>query len=83
MTCLKNGHDFRINNGGICINWTGAIGTYTCTKCLATAKYGYNKAGDQVRTLWIKDLEGNYSSTNQEAIEEFGNCDDWEAIGIK
>ena len=73
-------HDFRIDNGGICIGWTGAIGSYVCTKCLATAKYAYSKAGDPVDILWIREINNEYSFINKQAISEFGNKQDRELV---
>ncbi len=34
-------HDFKLNNGGRCINWSGAIGTYVCGKCKDKHEIGY------------------------------------------
>ena len=75
IICKEKGHDF-VDEGGICINWTGAIGMRICKRCLATAKYGYNKKGDVVEILWIKKQGKKHHSLNKEAILEFGNYED-------
>jgi hypothetical protein len=76
-------HRFEINNGGLCIGWTGCIGTYTCSKCFATAKYGYNKSGDPIQILWIRESNGKFSKINKDAIIEFGNKEDRLIVGLK
>ena len=80
--CKNKGHRFH-DNGGICIGWTGAIGSYVCRNCLATAKYGYNKTGDPVQILWIKEINSDFRDMNEEAIKEFGNTEDRLLIGLR